>query len=93
MPLAAGFNVEEGELIAVVGHNGAGKSTLLKLLGGWLVSDGGEVQIDGIDLNNRGALVRKIEVRSRNAESLRLFLGRIQPSPLRPPFPNLRIRG
>jgi ABC-type polysaccharide/polyol phosphate transport system ATPase subunit len=33
MPLAAGFNVEEAELIAVVGHNGAGKSTLLKLLG------------------------------------------------------------
>ena len=60
MPLATGFNVEEGELIAVVGHNGAGKSTLLKLLGGWLVSDGGEVRIDGIDLSNRGALVRKI---------------------------------
>ena len=58
--LATGFNVEEGELIAVVGHNGAGKSTLLKLLGGWLVPDGGEVRIDGIDLGNRRALVRKI---------------------------------
>ena len=58
--LATGFNVEEGELIAVVGHNGAGKSTLLKMLGGWLVPDGGDVRIDGIDLNNRRALVRKI---------------------------------
>lgn len=58
--LATGFNVDKGELIAVVGHNGAGKSTLLKLLGGWLVPDGGEVRVDGIGLNNRRALVRKI---------------------------------
>lgn len=56
----AGFNVEKGELIAVVGHNGAGKSTLLKMLGGWLVPDAGVVRVDGIDLNNRRALVRKI---------------------------------
>ncbi|TDG14191.1 ABC transporter ATP-binding protein [Seongchinamella unica] len=58
--LATSFCVAKGELIAVVGHNGAGKSTLLKLLGGWLVPDSGEVRIDGIDLENRRALVRKI---------------------------------
>lgn len=58
--LAASFSVRKGELIAVVGHNGAGKSTLLKVLGGWLVPDGGDVRIDGIDLKNRRALVRKI---------------------------------
>jgi ABC-type multidrug transport system ATPase subunit len=58
--LPTGFNVDKGELIAVVGHNGAGKSTLLKMLGGWLVPDSGEVRVDGIDLKNRRALVRKI---------------------------------
>ena len=57
---AAGFKVEKGELIALVGHNGAGKSTLLKMLAGWLVPDGGTARIEGIDLENRRALVRKI---------------------------------
>ena len=57
---SAGFNVAKGELIALVGHNGAGKSTLLKMLAGWLVPDSGAARIDGIDLENRRALVRKI---------------------------------
>lgn len=58
--LAADFKVEKGELIAVVGHNGAGKSTLLKVLANWIVPDSGQVLVDGIDLKNRAALVRKI---------------------------------
>jgi ABC-type multidrug transport system ATPase subunit len=52
--------VEEGELIALIGHNGAGKSTLLKLLAGWLIPDRGQVFVDGINLKNRLAVVRKI---------------------------------
>ena len=58
--LPASFQVEKGELIAVIGHNGAGKSTLLKMLAGWLLPDSGEVFVDGINLNNRPSLVRKI---------------------------------
>jgi ABC-2 type transport system ATP-binding protein len=54
------FSVAAGELIAIVGHNGAGKSTLLKLLASWLVPDSGRAAVDGVDLRDRLALVRKI---------------------------------
>jgi ABC-2 type transport system ATP-binding protein len=54
------FEVAKGELIAIVGHNGAGKSTLLKMLASWVLPDSGDVTIDGIDLKNRTAVVRKV---------------------------------
>jgi ABC-type multidrug transport system ATPase subunit len=54
------FAVDQGELIAVVGHNGAGKSTLLKMLANWILPDSGHAVIDGIVLNNRRAVVEKV---------------------------------
>lgn len=54
------FEVRKGELIAIVGHNGAGKSTLLKMLANWIVPDHGTVTIDGVDLKNRIAVVKKV---------------------------------
>ena len=54
------FAVSKGELIAIVGHNGAGKSTLLKILANWIRPDAGIVMIDGIDLKNRTAAVKKV---------------------------------
>lgn len=54
------FKVSAGELIAIAGHNGAGKSTLLKILSNTHLPDSGKVSIDGIDLSDRMAMVRKI---------------------------------
>ncbi|MBC7327786.1 sugar ABC transporter ATP-binding protein [bacterium] len=41
------FEVERGEIHALVGENGAGKSTLLKILAGALPMDKGEIILDG----------------------------------------------
>ena len=43
------FQIEDGEMIAIVGHNGSGKSTLAKHLNGLLLPSSGRVLVDGMD--------------------------------------------
>jgi ABC-type branched-subunit amino acid transport system ATPase component/predicted MFS family arabinose efflux permease len=46
------FEVEEGEIIALLGTNGAGKSTLLKAICGIVEADKGAVIFDGRDITH-----------------------------------------
>jgi ribose transport system ATP-binding protein len=41
------FEVQSGEVHALIGENGAGKSTLMRILGGEMTPSGGEVRIAG----------------------------------------------
>lgn len=52
-----GFEVRRGEVYGLLGPNGAGKTTTLLMLCGVLPRDGGQVTIDGLDLD-RGAPAR-----------------------------------
>ena len=45
------FNINKGELVAIVGENGSGKSTLLKLLCGLYQPMEGNIKINGVDLS------------------------------------------
>ncbi|HEX6737975.1 MAG TPA: ATP-binding cassette domain-containing protein, partial [Vicinamibacteria bacterium] len=44
------FDLERGEVHALLGENGAGKSTLIKTLGGSVVPDAGTLRLDGAPL-------------------------------------------
>src|SRR6266704_630243 len=54
------LNVEQGEILVLLGQNGAGKSTTLRCLGGILRPDAGTISLDGFRLPEK-----LNEVRSR----------------------------
>jgi branched-chain amino acid transport system ATP-binding protein len=46
------FEVDEGEIVALLGTNGAGKSTLLKAISGLVEPSGGAIIYDGVDMTH-----------------------------------------
>lgn len=45
------FNLEEGEIVALIGANGAGKSTTLNTISGILKPDCGSIDLEGEDIS------------------------------------------
>jgi len=46
-----GFSIQAGEIYGLLGPNGAGKTTSISMIAGILARDGGEITIDGIDID------------------------------------------
>lgn len=57
------FQVDDGELLGIIGHTGSGKSTLLQHLNGLLKADGGSIVVDGVDITGQG--VSMVQIRRR----------------------------
>ncbi len=57
------FQVNQGEILGIIGHTGSGKSTLMQLLGGLLQPESGQVLIDGEDIWKNPKEVRKYRFR------------------------------
>lgn len=45
--------INDGEIVAVIGKSGSGKTTLLHALGGMDVPDDGEILVDGVDITGK----------------------------------------
>jgi polar amino acid transport system ATP-binding protein len=62
------FDVEKGEVIAILGRSGCGKSTLLRCLNGLELIDSGEIDLDEVPITQSGATYRNwTEVRKKIA--------------------------
>lgn len=70
------FEVQPGQVVALIGPNGSGKSTVVKLLAGLYTPQAGSIRIDGLDIRQMNV----IELRHAIAyvpQSCNLFYGTI----------------
>ncbi|MBC6310016.1 ABC transporter ATP-binding protein [Listeria sp. FSL L7-1582] len=54
------FELQSGEITALIGRNGVGKTTLFSIIAGMYLADAGHVTIDGYDLRKHPALKKNI---------------------------------
>ncbi|MDD3920910.1 MAG: energy-coupling factor transporter ATPase [Eubacteriales bacterium] len=66
------LSIQEGEMLAIVGHNGSGKSTLAKHLNALLLPESGVVTVDGLDTkdeNNTLAIRQQVGMVFQNPDN------------------------
>lgn len=53
------FSIRKGEITGFLGPNGAGKSTTMKMITGYLMPDGGTIEVSGIDVTKDPIVTKK----------------------------------
>lgn len=53
------FEVKQGEIVGFLGPNGAGKSTTMKMITGYLLPDGGKIEVCGICVEGEGIATKQ----------------------------------
>jgi ABC-2 type transport system ATP-binding protein len=53
------LQIEQGEILGLIGHNGAGKTTTLKMMVGLLAPTSGTVEIMGHDMSKESTRVKQ----------------------------------
>ncbi|MBF0294681.1 MAG: peptidase domain-containing ABC transporter [Magnetococcales bacterium] len=74
--MGVNFEVQPGQVVAVIGPNGSGKSTVIKLIAGLYSPQAGSIRIDGLDIRQMNV----IELRHAVAyvpQSCHLFYGTV----------------
>lgn len=69
------FDVEKGEVIAVIGPSGSGKSTLLRCINQFEKADGGEIRVCGMDMLLKDKKGRTVYADSKTLRDIRLKIG------------------
>ena len=67
------FEVATGDIHALIGPNGAGKTTFFNLVTGVLQADSGEIQFEGVPMNDTRASKRTLKGIARTFQNIRLF--------------------
>jgi sulfate-transporting ATPase len=69
----AGFSLETGEIVGLIGANGAGKSTMIDVATGFRPPNAGDVLLDGRTINRRSPAARARTGIARTFQGLELF--------------------
>jgi len=70
------FTVKRGGIFALLGSNGAGKTTTVKILSTLLTADSGEIEIDGVSINQPKKIKEKISLTGQYASVDEMLTGR-----------------
>ncbi len=54
------IEIEEGELVGIIGHTGSGKSTLIQHLNGLIKPTSGKIFIDGVNIHDKDIKLRDV---------------------------------